>query len=232
MKPSVIISSLDADFSLSVRHILEVEGFATDLAMGPVETIVAVKEKHNVGLIVDGGNEFAVGLCKVLKADAATDHVRIVTLVPAGAARRFEAFLEVGVEEAFMRPVEPDRYLRALKRLLGADEEQPMERVEPQTISHGGVIVDARAHRITYEDRDIHLGPIEFNLLRQMINEPTRAFRREELASRAWPEGVFVDPRTVNVHIGRLRRALSPIMKVDIIRTVRGIGYGLDVKGS
>jgi two-component system phosphate regulon response regulator PhoB len=232
VKPSVVISSLDADFSLSVRHILEVEGFATDLAMGPVETIVAVKEKHNVGLIVDGGNEFTVGLCKVLKADATTDHVRIVTLVPAGAARRFEAFLEVGVEEAFMRPVEPDRYLRALKRLLGADEEQPMERVEPQTISHAGLIVDARAHRITYEGRDIHLGPIEFVLLHQMISEPTRAFRREELASRAWPQGVFVDPKTVNVHIGRLRKALSPFLKVDIIRTVRGIGYGLEVQGS
>nr|WP_223216554.1 winged helix-turn-helix domain-containing protein [Rhizobium mesosinicum] len=79
-----------------------------------------------------------------------------------------------------------------------------------------------------YDGRDIHLGPIEFALLRTMTGEPSRAFRRDELASLAWPQAVFVDPKTVNVHIGRLRRALSAVMARDIIRTVRGIGYGIE----
>lgn len=229
MKPNVVISSLDADFSLSVRHILDVEGFATDLATGPVETIAAVREKRHVGLIVDGRNEFAIGLCKALKADAATDHVRILTLVPIEAEHRFEAFLKAGVDEAFMRPIEPDRYLRALKRLLGGDGRQSQEQGGREVLCHGLLTVDARAHRITYDERDIHLAPIEFALLRQMLTEPSRVFRRDELAAGAWPHGIFVDPKTVNVHIGRLRKALALVTKTDVIRTVRGIGYGIEL---
>jgi len=228
VKPTVVISSLDADFSLSVRHILEAEGFATDLAMSPAETAAAIRERMPVGLIVDGRNMFAIDLCRTLKEDAATDHVRIVTLVPIEAEHRFEAFLKAGADEAFMRPIAPDRYLRALNRLLGTDAGQMPQQGRPEVLHHDRLSIDARAHRIIYDAHDVHVGPIEFALLHRIMSEPDRVFRREELARLAWPHGVFVDPKTVNVHIGRLRKALGPVMKTDIIRTVRGIGYGLE----
>ena len=228
VKPNIVISSPDADFSLTLRHILEVEGFSTDLAMGPAETVDAIRQKKNVGLVLDGRNEFAINLCRSLKSDEGIGQVRIVTLVPAEAEHRYEAFLNAGVDEVFIRPIEPDRYLRALRRLLGADGCRSCTHQEQEGITDGGLTVDTRAHRITYDGRDIHLGPIEFALLRTMAGEPSRVFRRDELSSMAWPQGVFVDPRTVNVHIGRLRRALSAVMGRDIIRTVRGIGYGVE----
>jgi len=228
VKPTVVISSLDADFSLSLRHILEAEGFATDLAMSPAETAAAIRDKMPVGLIVDGRSAFAIDLCRALKEDAATDHVRIVTLVPVEAEHRFEAFLRAGVDEAFMRPIAPDRYLRALNRLLGTEARQMPQQERREVLHHDGLSIDARAHRIIYDARDIHVAPIEFALLHRMMSDPGRVFRRDELARLAWPNGVFVDPKTVNVHIARLRKALGPVMKTDIVRTVRGIGYGLE----
>ncbi|MBB3594812.1 two-component system phosphate regulon response regulator PhoB [Rhizobium sp. BK529] len=231
MKPNIVISSLDADFSLTLRHILEVEGFSTDLAMSPAETVDAIRQKQNVGLVLDGRNEFAINLCRSLKSDAGTGQVRIVALVPKEAEHRYEAFLNAGVDEIFIRPIEPERYLRALKRLLGGNGHRSCTHREQEAITYGGLTVDTRAHRITYDGRDIHLGPIEFALLRTMTSEPTRVFRRDELAFRAWPQGVFVDPKTVNVHIGRLRKALLAVMTRDIIRTVRGIGYGIEFDG-
>ncbi len=227
VQSSVVISSLDTDFCLSVRHILAVDGFATELAMGPAETIAAIQERTNVGLLVDGQPDFALGLCRVLKEDSSTRHVRIVTLLAAEQSHRFAQFLDVGVEEAFMRPLEPDRYLRALKRLVGNHHSSPAS-AGLERLNHSGLIVDARTHRILFDGHDIHLGPVEFELLRVMISDPGRVFKRDELASGAWPKGVFVDPRTVNVHIGRLRKALTPIMKLDVVRTVRGIGYALE----
>jgi two-component system phosphate regulon response regulator PhoB len=224
----VVISSLDADFCFSVRHILEGEGFTTELAMGPAETIAAVKGRATIGLLLDGRPDFALSLCRALKDDGATRQVRIVTLVAAEEAHRFSAFLEAGVDEAFLRPVEPDRYLRALERLISVRRSTSTGHRELQPLRHAGLTVDTRAHRVLYDGHVIRLGPVEFGLLRLMTSEPVRAFRREELASGAWPQGVFVDPRTVNVHIGRLRRALKPVMRFDIIRTVRGIGYGLE----
>lgn len=228
LKPKVIISSLDVDFSLSVRHILQAAGFSADLATGPIETIAAVGDTQNVGLIADGRHAFSIGLCRALKENMATSHVRIVALVPAETAHHFEAFLSAGVEEVFMRPVEPDRYLRALERLLGAGVPQLSGPIGQAIYRHAGLVLDIRAHRISYDGHDIHLGPIEFAMLHQMMGEPTRVFRRGELLSRSWPQGVFVDPKTVDVHIGRLRRALSLRMDMDIIRTVRGIGYGIE----
>lgn len=230
MKPVVTISSLDADFFLPVRHILREDGFETQLSIGEEETIAAVSEHGAAALLLDGGMDYAVDLSRRLKTDASTARVKIVVLLPADAYRQFGGFLRAGAEECFLRPVEPRRYLAGLRRVLGfvrrpkADAEITAERLE-----YAGLVVDLKSHRIRHGDREIRVGLVEFGLLRQLMDPPGTVFSREQLIKSAWPDGIFVDPRTVNVHIGRLRRRLRDVMSMEVIRTVRGVGYALEI---
>jgi two-component system phosphate regulon response regulator PhoB len=174
--------------------------------------------------------DYAVDLSRRLKTDASTARVKIVVLLPADAYRQFGGFLRAGAEECFLRPVEPRRYLAGLRRVLGfvrrpkADAEITAERLE-----YAGLVVDLKSHRIRHGDREIRVGLVEFGLLRQLMDPPGTVFSREQLIKSAWPDGIFVDPRTVNVHIGRLRRRLRDVMSMEVIRTVRGVGYALEI---
>jgi two-component system phosphate regulon response regulator PhoB len=174
--------------------------------------------------------DYAVDLSRRLKTDASTARVKIVVLLPADAYRQFGGFLRAGAEECFLRPVEPRRYLAGLRRVLGfvrrpkADLEITSERLE-----YAGLVVDLKSHRIRHGDREIRMGLVEFGLLRQLMDQPGTVFSREQLIKSAWPDGIFVDPRTVNVHIGRLRRSLRDVMSMEVIRTVRGVGYALEI---
>jgi two-component system phosphate regulon response regulator PhoB len=95
-------------------------------------------------------------------------------------------------------------------------------------IRHGDIRIDRTAHRVWREEREIHLGPTEFRLLDHLIQHPGRVFSREQLLNAVWGSDVFVEVRTVDVHIGRLRKALNKHDQGDPIRTVRSAGYSLN----
>ncbi|MGQ0676436.1 MAG: winged helix-turn-helix domain-containing protein, partial [Rhodospirillales bacterium] len=95
------------------------------------------------------------------------------------------------------------------------------------TLSHGGVSMELAAHRVRRNDRDVHLGPTEFRLLRHFLEHPGRVFSREQLLDAVWGRDVEVELRTVDVHIRRLRQALNAAGDADAIRTVRSAGYAL-----
>lgn len=98
-------------------------------------------------------------------------------------------------------------------------------------LSCGDIEMDASARRVWRTAIEVHLPRIEFEILRSFLREPDRVFLRQELIAMAWPPGVFVDPKTVSVHVGRLRRALARTSSPDPIRTVRGVGYALAASG-
>ncbi len=100
------------------------------------------------------------------------------------------------------------------------------------TLSHGGVSMDLAAHRVRRHDRDVHLGPTEFRLLRHFLEHPGRVFSREQLLDAVWGRDVEVELRTVDVHIRRLRQALNIAGDIDAIRTVRSAGYALAEEGA
>jgi two-component system phosphate regulon response regulator PhoB len=95
----------------------------------------------------------------------------------------------------------------------------------------GDIIVDRVAHRVKRGTRDVHLGPTEFKLLDHLIQHPGRVFSREQLLDAVWGSEVYVEIRTVDVHIGRLRKALVQGEESNPIRTVRSAGYSLDLDG-
>ena len=97
-----------------------------------------------------------------------------------------------------------------------------------QQVGHADLEIDLGAHRVRRSGKDIHLGPTEYRLLRHFMQRPGRVFSREQLLDAVWGRDIYVEPRTVDVHIRRLRQALNSGAKSDLIRTVRAAGYSLD----
>ena len=97
-------------------------------------------------------------------------------------------------------------------------------------LTFADVTMDLAAHRVRRNGRDVHLGPTEFRLLRHFMQHPGRVFSREQLLDLVWGHDVYVEPRTVDVHIRRLRKAMNEDEELDLIRTVRSAGYALDTK--
>ena len=119
----------------------------------------------------------------------------------------------------------------AAKTLLGDEIEGrslALALRQPEVLEYTDIRMDLARHRVTRQGKWIHLGPTEFRLLRVLMERPTRVFSREQLLDRAWGRDVYVESRTVDVHIRRLRKALNISGSKDIIRTVRGSGYTLD----
>ena len=98
-------------------------------------------------------------------------------------------------------------------------------------LTHGDIVVDRVSHRVKRSGKEVHLGPTEFRLLDYLMQHPGRVFSREQLLDAVWGSDVYVEARTVDVHVGRLRKSLMQHSDVDPIRTVRSAGYSLDLEG-
>lgn len=220
----IVVSSRDAGFSLTHRHILTAAGYSTDLALG-LDDVASITDGRTVrAVLLDAPDASASEFCQGLKQGTSTNSAAVVALLRARAAIALPALVRAGADEVFVCPVEPQRYLDALKHhLSGSDEGRPRTGL----ICAGGLAVDPQSHRASWRGEPFHLGLLEFRLLGVLIGGTEKVHTRRELIERVWPSGIFVDPRTVNVHVARLRTALLSMTGFDWIRTVRGVGYGL-----
>ncbi|CAN7750613.1 winged helix-turn-helix transcriptional regulator [Rhizobium sp. LjRoot258] len=221
MKPIIVIGSRDADFCLFARHILQQTGFETLLTTNANEAIAAARTGGVRVILLDGRLPNAVSACENLRNDASTAGLRIIALVGASPARQCADFMNAGADESFVRPLSPVHLLRSLSSFSSTTG------IPCEQLSCGEIEMHVSARRVWRRTVEIHLPRLEFGILLHLLREPGRVYLRHELARAAWPAGIFVDPRTVNVHIGRLRKALTSVAPGDPIRTVRGVGYGL-----
>jgi two-component system phosphate regulon response regulator PhoB len=104
--------------------------------------------------------------------------------------------------------------------------------VAEEVLTYGDITMDLAAHRVSRQGRHVHLGPTEFRLLRYLMEHPGRVFSREQLLDAVWGQDIYVEPRTVDVHVRRLRKALNGSEDPDLIRTVRSAGYALDAEAT
>lgn len=224
LKRLIVISSRDAEFCLSNQHILAVAGYTTELS-STFEEIMLIAQEHIVrGVLVDARDASAVQMCEELRKGKLTAGTKIVGLLRARAATVYPAFIKAGIDEVFVCPVEPQRYLDAFSHLL-ADEDG--EDASFSIVSTDGLSIDCAHHTVSWQGRGFHLGLIEFRILHLLMSARGKVLHRRQLISGSWPAGIFVDPRTVNVHVARLRAALKAVTGIDRIRTVRGVGYAL-----
>ncbi|UCI31982.1 response regulator transcription factor [Mesorhizobium sp. B4-1-4] len=229
MKPLVLICSEDADFYLVFGHILEEAGFVSELAGGIEEAIQLASEREPHAVVLDCQPSGASGpeICARLKGDPRSRSLAIVALIAPGAENQHLGLLKAGINESFLRPFAPAKLLTYLRgKLSGAPAVSNEE--DNQSLICGDLKIRLASHKVRWSGQQLHLGPIEFNLLRYLVENRGKVCSRDELIQAAWPDNHHVDTRTVDVHVSRLRKTMKTISRRNVIRTIRSAGYALN----
>lgn len=227
----IIIVSIDAEFYLISRHILESAGFQPVLADNSDDTIRLVRDTQPLAVIVDCRSETFVMASEIfqsLKNRPEANTTLTIALVGNGAGKDHLDLLKAGADEMLRRPFAPSKLLQ----LLGEERDKNLSLIPDQghetAFRYADLELEMSTHRVRRGGILVRLPTLEFNILRLLIGEPERIFSREELIAGAWPPRVYVEPRTVDVHVGHLRRLLMGKGGSDLVRTVRAAGYSLD----
>jgi two-component system phosphate regulon response regulator PhoB len=230
MNPVVLFWSQNPDLYMLFSHILAVDGFrSTLLDEEDVGDLSARASTLAIVLDTENDPQGALRFCSLMKADQSTAHIPLLALMPGGNERHYLDLLKVGVNESFIRPVSPARILAYLRSLIsGGPQGQGTFGRERTTFSVWELSLETSNRVVRHGSDAIQLGPIEFKLLCRLLQAPGRVFSRAELIEAAWPPNYYVQPRTVDVHIGRLRRMLEQMTGRNIIRTIRSSGYAAE----
>ncbi len=162
-----------------------------------------------------------IEMARRLKKDELTQHIPIIMLTARGEEEDKVAGLDSGADDYITKPFSPRELLARIKAVLRrvAPEE------EDETIAVDGLVLDPASHRVSANEEPLKIGPTEFRLLEFFMTHPERVYSREQLLDRVWGRSAYVEERTVDVHILRLRKALAPHEFDHMIQTVRGAGY-------
>jgi len=231
MKPLVLISSRDPEFYLLFSHILDVDGFASELAGSVREALRFAAERKPLAIILDvqPSGHTGTDLCARLKKQASTRNIPVAALVAPGGEAQHLGLLKAGVDEIFVRPFAPVKLLGFLHSKIARQSSANVKQGKRQ-LRYGGIEINEETFRVHCRGQEVYLPRIEFRLLRLLLESPGTVFSREELATAGWLEGLPADLRSVDVHIARLRKALKKVLHQDVIRTVRSAGYALEIQ--
>ncbi len=163
-----------------------------------------------------------------LRADTRTRGIPIIMLTARGEERDKVAGLETGADDYMTKPFSPRELLARIQAVLRRGKPQASE----DAVEAGGLRLDPVSHRVTAGEAQVILGPTEFRLLHFLMTHPERVHSRDQLLDQVWGDHVFVEERTVDVHIRRLRAALEPSGLDSLVQTVRGAGYRFSATGS
>ena len=167
-----------------------------------------------------------VVFAKQLRADADIGAVPIIMLTARGEERDKVLGLEAGADDYITKPFSPRELMARIRAVL----RRHIPQTPDEAVTAGGLELLPVAHRVSAGDAEIGLGPTEFRLLRFFMTHAERVYSRTQLLDQVWGTQVFVEERTVDVHIRRLRAALEPVGMDGLIQTVRGSGYRFSVK--
>lgn len=225
-KPLVLIVEDDPSLSTLLRYNIEKEGFRVSEAHDGEEALLQVDEVQPDLVVLDWMLPKVSGIevCRRLRTRVETKNLPVIMLTARGEDADRVRGLDTGADDYLTKPFSMTELLARIRAVL--------RRIRPalaeDVVSFGDISIDRSSHRVRRAGRDIHLGPTEYKLLDHFLSHPGRVFSREQLLDAVWGSGVYVDARTVDVHIGRLRKALTEPGEADPIRTVRSAGYSLD----
>jgi two-component system, OmpR family, phosphate regulon response regulator PhoB len=225
-KPLVLIVEDEAPLVTLLRYNLEKEGFQICEAADGEEALVQIAERKPDIVLLDWMLPLVSGIevCRQIRRSPQTRALPIVMLTARGEELDRVRGLNSGADDYISKPFS----LRELTARLRAVIRRAQPNAAEETLQFGEVMVDVGAHRVTRAGKPIHLGPTEFRLLLYLMRHPGRVFSREQLLDAVWGHDVYVEARTVDVHIRRLRKAVNADGGDDIVRTVRSAGYSLD----
>jgi two-component system phosphate regulon response regulator PhoB len=224
-RPRILIAEDEEPLVLLLRYNLEAEGCEVEVASRGDEAELMVRESTPDLLLLDWmlPSLSGIELCRRLRMRRETERLPIIMLTARGEEADRVRGLATGADDYITKPFSVPELLARVRALLR--RAKPGESAE--VLKFGDMELDRAQHRVRRGGRELRLGPTEFRLLEFLMSNPGRVFSREQLLDRVWGRDVYIDERTVDVHVGRLRRALGDT-KPDPIRTVRGAGYSLD----
>lgn len=227
-KPSVLVGTEDIDFYLLLDHVLQSEGFGSILASDLDEMFQWARDRRPSVILLDcRAQSFPnANTCSRLKQHPRTKSIPVIALISRGAERDQVRLLKAGVDASFSRPIVPAELVEHLRAMLGTGRTVTRE----ELVAYADIEMNTAMYRVQRNGRNIHLSLTEFRLLHHLLMHPEQVITRDELKNAAWQDNVHVGPRTVDVHVGRLRKALNAVSKTDLIRTVRSVGYALSDK--
>jgi two-component system phosphate regulon response regulator PhoB len=227
MQPYVLIVEDEDALATLLEYNFEKEGYEVGLAMDGEEALVMAAERTPDIILMDWMLPKLSGVeaCRRLRRRDGTQKTPIIMLTARGDETDRITGLDFGADDYMVKPFSiPELFARS-RALLRRASPTLLEDI----IRQGDIEIDTKAFRVKCKDTQIHLGPTEFRLLDHFMRHPGRVFSREQLLDAVWGRDIYVEARTVDVHIGRLRKALKKTLETDPIRTVRSAGYAFEV---
>jgi two-component system phosphate regulon response regulator PhoB len=226
MKPLVLIVEDETALITLLRYNLEREGFRVAEARDGEEALVLCQEERPDIVLLDWMLPHLSGIevCRRLRRTPETRDIPIIILTARGEETDKIRGLDSGADDYVTKPFSPAELISRLRAVL----RRARPALSSEVLQFEDLTMDLAAHRVRRSDREVRLGPTEFRLLRYFLEHPGRVFSREQLLDAVWGRDIYVEPRTVDVHIRRLRKVLNNADEQDLIRTVRSAGYALD----
>lgn len=226
MSPRVLVVEDEEPLAVALRYNLEAEGYEVSVAARGDEAEAQIAEGAPDLVLLDWmlPGLSGIELCRRLRGRSETRQMPIIMLTARGEEAERIRGLVTGADDYVVKPFSLPELMARVRALLRRSHPDMLA----ETLSAGDIELDRVTHRVHRSGREVRLGPTEYRLLEFLMQNRGRVYSREQLLDGVWGRDVYVEDRTVDVHIGRLRRALNRSGKKDPIRTVRGAGYAFD----
>ncbi len=226
-KPFVLVVEDEAPLVTLLRYNLEKSGFRVDEAGDGGEALARIGETMPDLVLLDWMLPTMSGIevCRQLRRKPSTRHLPVIMLTARAEDQDTVRGLETGADDYITKPFSPEALIARIRALLRRSGTAP---AKAPLVFHD-LELDPTTHRVTRAGRVLHLGPTEFRLLEFFMRHPRRVFSREDVLNAVWGRDIHVEPRTVDVHIRRLRKSINVETEIDLVRTVRAAGYALDL---
>ena len=225
-KYRILVVEDDASLTELIKYNLEQEGYGVKIEMDGEEGLLTAQTELPDLILLDWmlPNLSGIEVCRQLRRGKSTKSIPIIMLTARSEENERIRGLDTGADDYITKPFSPKELVARIKAIL--------RRIRPalseETLEYAGIVMDLSYRKIKRDGESIHLGPTEFNILKFFMENPRRVFSREQLLDMVWGNDIYVEARTIDVHIRRLRKALNEGGKPNIIRTVRSAGYSLD----
>jgi len=228
LQPTILIVEDEPPLVELISYNLEKAGFQAKIARDGDEAMLAVEEHKPDLVLLDWMLPYVSGIeiCRRIRRNPDTRDLPIIILTARGEEDDRIRGLDAGADDYVVKPFSPSELVARVKAVL----RRTRPAFDKDQLTYGDIAMDLTTHRVSRADAPVELGPTEFRLLRFLMEHPGRVFSREQLLDSVWGHDVYIEPRTVDVHIRRLRKAMNLPGTDDLIRTVRSAGYALDIK--
>ena len=224
-QPKILVVEDEPSQREVLAYNLKAEGFLVISADNGEDALFLVEEEEPDLILLDWmmPNLSGIEVCRRLKSRDKTRAIPIIMVSARSEEVDKVRGLEIGADDYLVKPYSVIELIARLRTQMRRTRAASIG----ETLHFQDIILDSETHKVFRDEAQLKLGPTEFRLLRTMMEKPGRVWSRDQLLDRVWGRDIYVDTRTVDVHIGRLRKALLKHGGKDVLRTVRGAGYAL-----